>query len=117
MACVLPPHRRRHGHRGGRSRGARRSARVPARSRRGCGAAQPPRGRRRETGMIDRTAEQVASEDFENDPEYRAEWERTALAREVSEAITHYRVHHGLTQTALAQRLGLRQSAVARLGG
>ena len=49
------------------------------------------------------------------DPEFRAEWERTALARAVAEAVIRYRAEHGLSQTALAGVLGWRQPVVARL--
>jgi ribosome-binding protein aMBF1 (putative translation factor) len=49
------------------------------------------------------------------DPEFRAEWERTALARAVAEAVIRYRAEHGLSQTALAGLLGWRQPVVARL--
>jgi hypothetical protein len=36
------------------------------------------------------------------DPAFRAEWERTALARAVAEAVIRYRAEHQLTQTGLA---------------
>lgn len=49
------------------------------------------------------------------DPALREEWERTALARAVAIRVVEYRAHHQLTQTALARRLGMQQSAVARL--
>jgi ribosome-binding protein aMBF1 (putative translation factor) len=49
------------------------------------------------------------------DPQFRAEWERTALARAVAEAVIRYRVERGLSQTALARLLGWRQPVVARL--
>ncbi len=49
------------------------------------------------------------------DPEFRSEWERTALARAIANKLIAYRLEHGLSQTALAQRLGMRQPAVARL--
>jgi transcriptional regulator with XRE-family HTH domain len=49
------------------------------------------------------------------DPEVRAEWERTALARELSIWLIRYRQHYGLTQTALAEQLAWRQPMVARL--
>jgi len=45
------------------------------------------------------------------DGEFRAEWERTALAVRVVE----YRVEHELSQAALGRRLGMAQSGVARL--
>lgn len=49
------------------------------------------------------------------DPVFRAEWERTAVARAVGKRVVDYRVLHGLTQTALARQLGMKQPAVARL--
>src|SRR5262245_14071755 len=49
------------------------------------------------------------------DPQFRAEWERTALARAVAEAVIRYRSEHGLSQTGLAALLGWRQPVVARL--
>ncbi len=49
------------------------------------------------------------------DPEFRAEWERTALARAVATRLVKYRADHQLTQTALADQLGMKQPAVARL--
>jgi transcriptional regulator with XRE-family HTH domain len=49
------------------------------------------------------------------DPEVHAEWERTALARELSIWLIRYRQHYGLTQTTLAKQLAWRQPMVARL--
>jgi len=49
------------------------------------------------------------------DPEFRAEWNRTALARAVSLGIISYRASHGLSQTQLARIIGIKQPAVARL--
>lgn len=54
-------------------------------------------------------------DDMLKDPEFREEWERTALARAVAEAVIRYRAERGLSQTALARLLGWRQSVVARL--
>lgn len=59
-------------------------------------------------------AEEVHKKDMQ-DPEYRAEWERTALAREVSELLVGYRVKHDISQTELAKRLGTGQAKVSRL--
>ena len=50
-----------------------------------------------------------------NDPEYRAEWERTRLAHEVALRVVAYRVEHQLTQAAPARKLGMRQPHIARL--
>jgi ribosome-binding protein aMBF1 (putative translation factor) len=60
------------------------------------------------------TAGDVLREHLEN-PDFRAEWERTALARAVALAVVGYRAKHRLTQTRLAQKLGVRQPHVARL--
>lgn len=49
------------------------------------------------------------------DPDFRSEWEASALAREVACFLVKYRAEHQLTQTALARQLGMRQSQVARL--
>ena len=54
-------------------------------------------------------------EEHLKDPAFRAEWERTALARAVAIRITKYRAEHGLSQTRLATQLGMKQPAVARL--
>ncbi len=61
------------------------------------------------------TAAELEKADRENDPEYRAEWERTRLAHEVAMRVLSYRVDHKLTQTELGRRLGMRQPHVARL--
>lgn len=49
------------------------------------------------------------------DPEFRVRWEATALARLVANCLVSFRAEHGLSQTALAQRLDMKQPAVARL--
>jgi transcriptional regulator with XRE-family HTH domain len=58
--------------------------------------------------------EQILEEE-PRDPEFRAEWERLAPARAVANRLILYRAEHGLTQTALGRRLGMPQSAIARL--
>jgi ribosome-binding protein aMBF1 (putative translation factor) len=63
------------------------------------------------------THEQVLAEHLGADPEYRREWERTALARAMAVKVITYRAEHGLSQTALAKRLKMSQPAVARLEG
>jgi transcriptional regulator with XRE-family HTH domain len=60
-----------------------------------------------------KTAQQVHEENL-RDPEYRALWERTTLAR-VATALVRYRADHDLSQRALARRLGWQQPQVARL--
>ena len=49
------------------------------------------------------------------DPEFRDEWARTAVARAVATALVKYRGEQGLTQTQLAERLGMAQTQVGRL--
>jgi transcriptional regulator with XRE-family HTH domain len=49
------------------------------------------------------------------DPEFRAEWEWTALARWLVVEVAHYRAEHDLSQRQLAERLGVHQSDVARM--
>lgn len=61
-----------------------------------------------------KTTKEVIQRDLE-DPEFRAEWERTALARGVALAVLKYRNDHQLSQRDLAQKLGWKQPAVARL--
>ena len=62
-----------------------------------------------------KTNDEVIAEQLRTDPEFRAEWERTALARAVALAIVRYRADHGLSQRELAERLGMKQPQVARL--
>ena len=54
-------------------------------------------------------------EEHLRDPEFRAHWEATALARQIAIWVIRYRADHDLSQTALARRLGMTQSAVSRL--
>jgi DNA-binding XRE family transcriptional regulator len=61
------------------------------------------------------THEEVLAGHLDADPDYRREWERTALARAVAVKVIAYRAEHDLSQTALAKRLGMSQPAVARL--
>lgn len=61
-----------------------------------------------------KSRESVLAEHLQ-DPEYRAEWERTALARAVALEVTQYRAAHRLSQRALAAQLGMKQPAIARL--
>lgn len=59
--------------------------------------------------------EEMLAERLDADPEYRHEWERTALARAVAVKVISYRAEHGLSQTVLAKRLQMTQPAIARL--
>lgn len=65
--------------------------------------------------LSDLKSRQEALADDLADPAFRAEWERAALAREVAVKVTRYRVEKGLSQRALAQQLGMKQPAIARL--
>ena len=62
-----------------------------------------------------RTIHEVRAEQLEKEPAFRAYWQRTALPRAVALAVIGYRAEHKLTQTKLAQLLGIRQPRVARL--
>ena len=61
-----------------------------------------------------KTFEESLAEDLK-DPDFRAEWERTAVARAVANEIVKYRGEQKLTQTQLARQLRMQQSAIARL--
>src|SRR5260370_37910947 len=61
-----------------------------------------------------KTAEELHTSDLD-DPEYRAQWERTRLAHDVAMRVIGYRMEHKLTQTELARILGMRQPHIARL--
>jgi ribosome-binding protein aMBF1 (putative translation factor) len=61
-----------------------------------------------------KTSRELQAGDLD-DPEYRAEWERTHIAHEVAMRVISYRVEHKLTQTELARKLGMRQPHIARL--
>ncbi len=61
------------------------------------------------------THEEVLAGHLDADPDYRREWERTALARAVAVKVVAYRAERGLSQTALAKKLKMSQPAVARL--
>jgi ribosome-binding protein aMBF1 (putative translation factor) len=62
-----------------------------------------------------KTNDELIAEELRTDPEFRTEWERTALARSVAVAIVRYRAEQDLSQRELAQRLGMKQPQVARL--
>jgi ribosome-binding protein aMBF1 (putative translation factor) len=49
------------------------------------------------------------------DPQSREDWDRSAFAREVAIRIVRYRAQRSLTQTQLAQLVGMKQPVIARL--
>jgi transcriptional regulator with XRE-family HTH domain len=61
-----------------------------------------------------KTASQV-EEEARTDKEVRRELDRTALANAVAIEVIRYRADHGLSQTQLARKLEMHQSAIARL--
>ena len=61
-----------------------------------------------------KTSEEVLAEQL-RDPDFRREWERTAVARAVAVKVVAYRAEHRLSQRALAQKLNMTQPQVARL--
>lgn len=62
-----------------------------------------------------KTHEQLIAEQLRDDPAFRAEWERTALARAVAVTVVRHRSDHGLSQRDLAKLLDMSQPQIARL--
>lgn len=60
-------------------------------------------------------ADAIHERHMREDPEYAREYERTRFANEVAIMVLKYRTEHGLSQSQLARRLGMRQPNVARL--
>jgi len=60
------------------------------------------------------TFRELLARQLEN-PEFRAEWERLAAARAVAEIVASNRESKGMTQTALARAIGVRQPVIARI--
>jgi ribosome-binding protein aMBF1 (putative translation factor) len=61
-----------------------------------------------------KSSDKILTEQLQ-DPAFREEWERTALARAVATRVVAYRATEGLSQAALARKLGVSQPLVARL--
>ena len=61
-----------------------------------------------------KTSEQVLAKEL-RDPEFKREWDRTALARAVALKVLAYRAEHALSQRGLAKQLGMTQPQLARL--
>jgi len=62
-----------------------------------------------------KTNDELLAEQLLSDPEFRAEWERTALARAVAVAVVSYRADHDMSQRDIAKILDMTQPQVARL--
>jgi DNA-binding XRE family transcriptional regulator len=58
---------------------------------------------------------ELVAETMNTDAEFRAEWERLAPARKLAIELIRYRAEQKLSQTALAERLGVSQPRVAKL--
>lgn len=61
------------------------------------------------------TNDTLLAAQLRDDPEFRAVWERTAVARAIAVAVVRYRAEHRLTQRDVATRLKMAQPQVARL--
>jgi len=61
------------------------------------------------------TNHDLIAEQLATDPAFRAEWERTAVARAVALEVLGYRSRNGLSQRQLAEMLDMKQPQVARI--
>lgn len=61
-----------------------------------------------------RSAAEIHEQDM-RDPAYKQEYDRLKLANDVAVQVLAYRTEHGLSQTELARRLGMKQPNIARL--
>jgi transcriptional regulator with XRE-family HTH domain len=61
-----------------------------------------------------RSADEIHEQDMLN-PAYKQEYERTKFANDVALKVLAYRTEHGMSQTKLARKLGMRQPNIARL--
>lgn len=62
-----------------------------------------------------KTHGELVAEEMASDPDFAAEWQRLALAREVAAELIRYRSEKGLSQRALAELLGVRQPRIVDL--
>lgn len=62
-----------------------------------------------------KTNQDLITDRVATDPAFRAEWERTALARAVALEVVRYRSANGLSQRELAEMLLMKQPQVARI--
>lgn len=61
-----------------------------------------------------KTSGQILADEL-RDPDFRREWDRTAVARAVALKVLTYRTEYKLSQRALAKKLGMTQPQLARL--
>lgn len=62
-----------------------------------------------------RTNDEVIEEALRTDPEFRAEWGRTARGRTVAVALVRYRAEHNLSMRSLADRVEIPVSEIERM--
>ncbi|MGH2915887.1 MAG: helix-turn-helix domain-containing protein [Solirubrobacteraceae bacterium] len=62
-----------------------------------------------------KTSEELLEEQLQSNSEFRAEWERTALARFIAIEVLRHRTDRGWSQRKLGEVLGMTQPQVARL--
>ena len=62
-----------------------------------------------------KTHDEVLAQELDRDPDFRAEWQRLGLAREVAAELVRHRSENGLSQREFAERLGVSQPRVAKL--
>lgn len=62
-----------------------------------------------------RTNDELIAEELRTDAGFRDEWQRTTPGRVVATGLVRYRAEHNLSQRALADRLRMTLSEVARL--
>jgi DNA-binding XRE family transcriptional regulator len=67
------------------------------------------------TPTSDTTYGALLAHEINDDPAFRQEWQRLALARAFAAALIRYRSEHKLSQTKLARLLGISQPRVAVL--
>lgn len=62
-----------------------------------------------------KTHDELLAAEFAADPEFAQGWERLAVARTAAVHLIGYRSDHGLSQRALAKRMGVSQPRVVEL--
>jgi len=62
-----------------------------------------------------KTFDALLAEEQLADPSFKSEWQRLMPAREFAAALLRYRAKHGLSQRALARKLGISQVHVVKL--